>query len=162
MRSAATSLAVLAALAPSVAFAAPPKERRPSSASDLVPRIAFRVGGALDPSVSFVLRGAAGRDDALVGPTLRAYRAAPEIVFVLRPAPRVEIFAGGGAGPAYLVQEPGAPVLFPESTVLAISASLGARFPWQGVPVTALARAESVCGHGSAVMLRLALDLAAR
>ncbi|APR86443.1 Hypothetical protein A7982_11792 [Minicystis rosea] len=161
MRTAAASCAVLWVLAPSIAIAAPPILPLPSQSSDLAPRVRVHLGGLLDPTVSFVLRGGGGRDDALASPLLRAYRAAPEIVFGLRPAPHVEIFAGVGAGPAHLVLEPGAPGGPREGMALAISASIGARFPWQGVPFSAIARAESVHGLGAAVMIRFALDLAA-
>ena len=161
MRITATACVVLAVIAPSAARAAPPFPNLPSSGSDLAPRFGLHLGGSSGPTVTFVLRSGSTRDDALVGPLVRAYRAAPEILFGFRPAPSLEIFAGGGAGPAHLVPAPGAPGGRREHTTLAISASIGARFPWQGVPLSVIARAESVCGHGAALMLRLALDLAA-
>jgi hypothetical protein len=157
VRSAATLLAALAALAPSVVRAEPSE---PRSSDDPLPRLGLRLAGPYEPTFTFEVRGTAGHDESLFGPFLSAYRAAPEILFNIRPEPNLEIFAGGGAGPAYVVPDPRAPVWVAARSAIAFSGALGARFPFQGAAVYAAARAEAVDGYGAAVMLRFAIDLA--
>lgn len=157
MRTAATPLAALALFAPSLAHAAPPPHR---SLSELLPRLAFRSDGPLAPSVTFGVRGNLARDDAMLGgPRVHFWRALPEVVFSVRPAPGLEVFAGGGAGAAYVTGSRGRGRRGRiRETDLALSASLGASFALQGVPLTASARVETVLGQGAAVMLRLKID----
>jgi len=110
----------------------------------------------MEPSITLAVRAAAGRLDPLLGPGLAGWRAVPELLFAFRPAPRVEIFGGGGAGAARVLPERGGAR---EELDVAFSAEVGVRFTWQGVPATTIARAESVEGHGAAVTLGVRLDL---
>jgi hypothetical protein len=156
VRSAATSIVALAALAPSLAQAAPSSPFRPGG--DLVPRLRLNLGGPLSPSIALAVRAMGGRNDPLFGPGLIGFRAVPELIFALRPAPRLEIFAGGGLGAARVRPDrAGAP--FAEELDLASFAAFGTRFTWERVPVTTTARVESVAGHGTAVTLNLRLNL---
>jgi hypothetical protein len=161
VRTVATSLAVLATFAASLAHAAPPAHRR---LSDLLPRFAIHGDGPLAPTVTFGVRGNPGRYDGLLSrPKIHLWRALPELVVRVQPSPALEIFAGGGAGAAYVTGRRGRGRRGRvRETDLALSVSLGATFDFQGVPLTASARAESVVGQGAAVMLRLKIDFSRR
>lgn len=158
MRTAATSIVALVAFAPSLAHAAPPAHPK---LSELLPRLSFHGEGALAPTVTFGVRGNPGRDDALLcRPKIHLWRALPELVFSVRPAPGLQLFAGCGAGGAYVTGSRGRGRRGRvRETDLALSGSLGATFDFQGVPFTASARVETVVGQGAAVMLRLKIDL---
>jgi hypothetical protein len=150
----------LAAAFPLVARAeTTPRASLASHGGDLAGGLGYEGTGPFAPSVTLNLRAAAGHDEALLGPLSTFYRAQPELLFGLRPAAHLALFAGGGLGAAYLVpdaREHG----MTEGPAFTLSGALGARFPWEGVPVTATARAEAVGGRGMAVTFDLALALA--
>ncbi len=157
-----TALA-LVALAPLVANA----ESSHATASvashggDMAGRFGYASTEPYAPSVVLELRAAAGHDEALLGPLAMFYRTAPELQLGIHPVPRLELFAGGGLGPAYVVPDLGAHGMSAGPT-FSLSGALGARFPWERVPVSAVARAESVRGYGTALTFDLALNLAAK
>jgi hypothetical protein len=162
MRTTITLLAlVLAEVFPSLAHAEPTTTQASvaSHGGDLSGRLGYESGGRFSPSVTVELRAAAGHDEALLGPVETFYRAQPELLFGLRPIAHLAVFAGGGVGAAYLVPDAGEHGTAARPTVT-LSGVLGARFPWERVPVTAVTRAESVRGGGTAVTLSLALALA--
>jgi hypothetical protein len=129
---------------------------------DMAGRLGYVGTGPFSPSLTVEMRAAAGHDEALLGPLATFYRIQPEILFGFRPLPRLELFGGGGVGSAYVVPDPailGARAI-PAGPAVTLSGALGARFPWERVPLSAVARAQSVCGYGAAVTLDLALNLA--
>jgi hypothetical protein len=161
MRTLLTLLALVAVeVSPLIAHAeaATPKASVASHGGDLAGRLGYESTLPYAPSLTLELRAAAGHDDALLGPLPTYYRTQPEVLFGLRPVAHVSLFAGGGIGAAYVV---------PDATVrgvamgpaLTFSGALGARFPWERVPVTAVTRAETVTGGGTALTLNLALGL---
>lgn len=155
MRTAATPLAALAALAPSLAHAAPPAHARPS---ELIPRFVFQAEGPLAPTVTFTLRTAPARDDPMLGrSSLRIYRGLPEVMVSLRPEPGVQLFCGVGAGAAYVIGMRKRHRV--RETDLALSGSFGVRVVIEGIPLTASVRGEALVGQGAAVMLRLKIEL---
>jgi hypothetical protein len=132
-----------------------------SHGGDMAGRIGYVSPAPYSPSLILELRAAAGHDEALLGPMATFYRNQPELQLGFRPLAHLELFAGGGLGSAYVVPDPGAQGVASGPT-FTVSGALGARFPWERVPVSAVARAESVNGHGVAVTLDLTLNLAAR
>jgi hypothetical protein len=130
-----------------------------SHGGDMAGRLAYESTAPYAPSVTLELRMAAGHDEALLGPLPTFYRTQPELLFGLRPSAQLQIFAGGGVGAAYVVPDPLAPGTFDGPTVT-VSGALGARFPWEHVPVTATARFESVHGCGMAATFDIAVALA--
>jgi hypothetical protein len=128
---------------------------------DMAGRLGYVSPGPFSPSLTVEMRAAAGHDEALLGPLATFYRIQPELLFGFRPLPRLELFGGGGIGSAYVVPDPGflGARAIASGPVITLSGALGARFPWERVPLSAVARAQSVCGHGTAVTLDLALNL---
>jgi hypothetical protein len=136
-----------------------PKASVASHGGDMAGRLGYEGTGRYAPSITLELRMAAGHDEALLGPLPTFYRTQPELLFGLHPFARLLLFAGGGVGAAYVV--PGGKVQgVTEGPAYTVSGALGARFPWQRVPVTATARAEAVGGCGMAVTFDLAFALA--
>ena len=105
------------------------------------------------PAVELGLRTTAGADEALAGGGARLYRAQPEVLVGAHPAAHLDLIAGGGLGPAYVVRPPGGAV------DLTVSGTLGLRFPVEGANVLVTARAEALTRGGAAVTLHLGLSL---
>ncbi len=98
------------------------------------------------------MRTAAGSDEALAGAGVRIFRAHPEILVGVHHGPHLDLFAGVGAGAAYLVRPPRGVV------DLTVSGTLGLRVPMEGANLLATARAEALAGGGAVVTLRLQLS----
>ena len=130
-----------------------------SRGGDMAGRLGYVSQGRFSPSLTVEMRAAAGHDEALLGPMATFYRIQPDLLFGFRPTSHLELFGGGGIGSAYVVPDLYAQGILPGPT-FCLSGALGARFPWERIPVSAVARAQSVYGHGTAVTLDLALDLA--
>jgi hypothetical protein len=106
-----------------------------------------------EPAIELGLRTTAGLDQALAGEGARLYRAQPELVLGVRSAPHLDILAGGGVGPVYVVRPAGGVV------DLTVSATLGLHFQMmEGANVLALARAEALAGGGVALTLHVRLS----
>ncbi len=153
----------LTTAAPLVVRADPPHTSAAvaSQGGDMAGRFGYVGSARVAPSVTLELRAAAGRDEARLGPVATFYRAQPELQVGFRPVTKLELFAGTGLGPAYVVPDFGARGIAPGPT-FSLSGALGARFPWERVPVSVVTRSESVRGLGTAVMLVLALYLSAK
>ena len=150
----------LAEALPGIAYAetTAPKASLASHGGDLAGGLGYESDAPYSPSFTLELRAAAGHDEALLGPLSSYYRAQPELLFGLKPLPKLSLFAGGGLGAAYVVPDPGARNAM-AGPVLTLSGALGARFPWERVPVTTVARAQAVTGYGVAVTIDVALAL---
>jgi hypothetical protein len=100
-------------------------------------------------------RTGTGPDGALAGKAGRLYRLQPEVVIGFRARDRVEVYAGAGVGPVYLVRSSGGGVVPSASGVLGLRLLTGGDHA-----VSVLARAEAVGGGGAAVSfdLRLSFD----
>ena len=98
-------------------------------------------------------RAGSGLDGALAGKGGRLYRLQPELVIGLRPQDHVEVYAGGGVGPAYLVRSSGGGV------AASVSGVVGLRLLGRGDrALSLLGRAEGVAGGGAALSLDLHLS----
>ncbi len=162
MRVTTTVLAIcVAGVVPAIAHAeeaAAPRASVASHGGDLAGRLGYESDAPYAPSITLELRAAAGHDEPLLGPLSQYYRTQPELLFGLEPLPKLSLFAGGGIGAAYVVPDAGARMTT-EGPVLTLSGALGARFPWERVPVTTVARAQAVTGYGVAVTIDVALAL---
>lgn len=106
--------------------------------------------GGPRPALSFGVRTEAGPSDALAGTKGQLYRMQPEVVLALRPLDHVEVFAGAGVAPVYLVRSGGRTAGPSGSTVLGIRVPLR-----RGWAFAVVGRAEGVLGGGGAVSLNL-------
>jgi hypothetical protein len=107
----------------------------------------------LDPPIGLSFRAATGLDDRLGGPGTSVYRAQPEILLGLHRTPDLDVFAGGGVGPAYVVRPPGRG----EGFSVTASGTVGLRFPVDGARVLAIARVDGLGGGGVTITVDLQL-----
>lgn len=133
-----------------------------SHGGDMAGRLGYVSSAPYAPSLLLELRAAAGHDDALLGPVTSFYRMQPELLFGMHPAAHVEIFAGGGVGSAYVVPDYAWMRGLSSGPTFTVSGALGTRFPLERLPVTAVARAQSVGGYGMALTIDVAVNLAAK
>lgn len=105
------------------------------------------------PAIGLSFRTATGLDERLAGPDTALYRAQPEILVDL-PSGRLDVFAGGGVGPAYVVRPKGRG----EGVGVTVSGAAGLRFPLEGAKVLAMARAEGLGGGGMAITFDLQMS----
>lgn len=103
----------------------------------------------LGPPIGLSFRAVTGLDERLGGPGTSVYRAQPEILLGLRRTSDLDVFAGGGVGPAYVVRPPGRG----EGLGVTASGAVGLRFPVDGAKVLATARVDGLGGGGVTIMV---------
>lgn len=115
----------------------------------LLELVRWPLPSALAPPMGLSFRVVTAADERLAGPSTSVYRAQPEILMGFRPAPHLDVFVGGGVGPAYVVRPAGRG----DGVRVTASGEVGLRFPVDGTTVRAMARIEGLGGGGVAITL---------